>query len=152
MAITTKDDLFNVHTTQRPFFLENVGSAARAAVGRSAVCTRDRYMYMCGCTITKPDAARDHFPHTLHLRTDFHAAGKEGLRVGCESKSSKTSKAQRSAVHTHRTKATNAERPCSFFSLRMACRTNVRLDFPLAGETRVKIRSRTASISLEGER
>ena len=25
MVITTKDDLFNVHTTQRPFFLEMLG-------------------------------------------------------------------------------------------------------------------------------
>ena len=43
MVITTKDDLFNVRSKQRPFL--NVGSAA-AASGLLTECTWNMYMYM----------------------------------------------------------------------------------------------------------
>lgn len=131
--------------TQRP--LLNVGSAAS---GLLTECTWNMYMYMCAAR--SPSRTRLAITsHTLRLRTDFPRC-REGLRVGREPKSSRTRKAQQRTQYIEQRRQMPSEE-CDLDLLLAADGFRTRSPcFHFAGETRMKIRSRTASISLEGAR
>lgn len=104
MVITTKDDLFNVRSrryAEAP--LECWVSSVRAV---DRVYLEHVHVHVC-CTITKPDAARDHFPHSAPADGFPTLQGRLTRRARAKKQQDEKSAA---AHAVHRTKATNAER------------------------------------------
>jgi hypothetical protein len=126
----------------------NVGSSQqRRGRFQHVLGTCMLHVHAC-CTITKPDAARDHFPRTLRLRISTAALQGRLTRRVCEQARAAVRKLQRSEQRRQ------MPRVCDLaLSLSISLTADgLRTGSPrfLAGGTRMKIRSRTASIFLEG--
>lgn len=131
---------------RRGLFSVNVGSGS-AASGLLKVCTWNMYMCTCGCTITKPGRGSRSLP-TLCV-CEFSTSVLQAYASGASkqaSSSSRTRKAQRSTSN----KGDKCRARCATL-LPLAAADGIRTRSPrsLAGETRMKIRSRTSSIFLE---